>query len=106
MSCRGRFDQLALVRRLAEDVWDEKPGRREEEDMEWAVPAKRKPGVKYKNQVMQNKVVCVERQRIVCSKEESRKKKLREKLLCLIFSCDSSVVVSCVRAISNKWSIA
>ena len=50
---RDRFDQLALMRRLADNVWDDKKGcyNGAEEDMETAPPAKRKPGNRYKNQV-------------------------------------------------------
>ena len=40
------------MRRLADDVWDDKHDwKAAEEDMETAPPAKRRPGNRYKNQV-------------------------------------------------------
>ena len=47
---RGRFDQLAHIRRLADNVWDNKD-QKDEEDMETAAPATRRPGRNYRNQV-------------------------------------------------------
>ena len=48
------------MRRLADNIWDDKHDWKhgEEEEMETAPPAKRRPGNRYKNQVIYFKVVC------------------------------------------------
>ncbi len=48
---RDRFDQLAHIRRLADNDWGDKDYGHGEEDMDTTAPANRRPGSRYRNQV-------------------------------------------------------